>query len=338
MSKQAEMVKYPKGDLQRDDRRAVVLKAWADGTTDPTSTRRKDLLRDKERILKDFLDFTGKRPVSIRREDVLAWRADLEARGLAHSTVYGMVSRVSSFYQWAREQIEGQGNLKNPVNGARPKCPDPYQSESLKSITDEDLSELLAEVKARAERDPEAGGIVGRRDYAILLHLYLTGRRRAEVIGLRWGDLNQTNGSMLVSYRVKGGKTETRIVHASQVRASMIAYLEAAGRLEGIADDSPLWTRHDRAGEPGGPLSSHAFAKNLKRYAAAAGLPADFHIHSLRHTFARQFGDESGSLAAVQEALGHSDVKITRVYLERVGVKADLASVALAERMGLEAA
>ena len=115
----------------------------------------------------------------------------------------------------------------------------------------------------------------------------------------------------------------------------MMAYLEESSRLEGMAEDSPIWTRHDRAGKPGGPLTSHAFDKNLKRYAKAIGLP-DFHLHQLRHTFARQAGDETGSIGDVQEALGHQDAATTRIYLERVGVKRDRLSERLAERLKLE--
>ena len=33
-----------------------------------------------------------------------------------------------------------------------------------------------------------------------------------------------------------------------------------------------VWTRHDRAGSPGGALTSHCFVKNLKKYAKEAGV------------------------------------------------------------------
>ena len=47
---------------------------------------------------------------------------------------------------------------------------------------------------------------VGLRDRAIILTLTLTGRRRAEVINLKAGDLTQEGGVVLYSYRGKGGK------------------------------------------------------------------------------------------------------------------------------------
>ena len=325
--KVAAIVKRSDGELATGGTRGAVL-AWANNTTDETSRRRADLLRDKSRTLADFLSFAAKPVEEINAADVLAWREDLERRGYSPATIYAAVSKVSSFYRYSEREHPGLLPV-NPVNGARPKAPKPYQSESTKSLDDGDIDALLAVVKAKAD----AGQIVGKRDYAILLHFVLTGRRRAEVIGLRWGDL-QTNGTMLVTYHVKGGTIETREVREELVKATMIDYLEASGRLEGMAEDSPIWTRHDRAGDPGGPLTSHAFAKNLKRYAAAAGLPS-FHLHQLRHTAARLAGDESGSMGEVQEMLGHKSQATTRVYLDRIGVKRDRMSERLAERLGL---
>lgn len=304
--------------------------AWADATTDASSRRRADLLRDKRRAVVDFFEFVGKPPNQVASMDVKAWQADLEERGLVPSTIYGMVSRVSSFYNWARGDPELAKQLKsNPVDLARPKAPKPYQSESTKSISDDELGALLAVVRENAE----SGNIVGKRDYALLLHYVLTGRRRAEVIGLRWGDV-KTNDAMLVRYRVKGGRLENRIVEAPIVKEAMLDYLEASGRLETMTDETPIWTRHDRAGRSGGPLTSHAFAKNIKRYARQAGI-GDIHLHQIRHTFARQAGDETGSIGDVQEALGHKSQATTRVYLEAVGVKRDRLSARLAERLGL---
>ena len=309
---------------------SAAIAAWADATTDASSRRRRDLLRDKVRALADFFEFVGVPAGQVGPIDVKDWQAELEQRQLAPSTVYGMISRLSSFYTWAAKDPRMAEQLPhNPVDLARPKAPKAYQSDSTKALDDGQVLALLAEVRARAE----GGDLVGKRDYALLLHYLLTGRRRAEVLGLRWGDLRM-NGVMVATYRVKGGELDTRIVRDPTIRAAMVDYLAAAGRLEGMTEETPIWTRHDRAGKPGGELSSHAFVKNLKRYAQDAGV-GELHLHQLRHTFARMAGDESGSLGAVQEALGHKSQVTTRVYLQRVGVKSDKFSSALAERLGV---
>lgn len=310
------------------------IKAWADATTDTTSLRRHDLLRDKSRVVSNFFGFIGKPPSQVQPSDIKEWQVEIESRGLSASTVYGMISKVSSFYRWALEN--GPNELRdalryNPVDLARPKAPKAYQSESSKALDDKEVLALLRVVKSKAEE----GSIACLRDHAMLLHLILTGRRRQEVIGLRWGDVQMDSGSaMVVSYRVKGGEIETRSIEDERIKESMLKYLQASGRFEGMEENTPIWTRHDRAGKPGKTLTSYAFACNVKRYAMEAGI-GDIHLHQLRHTFARMAGDESGSLAEVQEALGHKSQSTTRIYLQRVGVKKDRFSCRLAKRLGI---
>jgi site-specific recombinase XerD len=83
-----------------------------------------------------------------------------------------------------------------------------------------------------------------------------------------------------------------------------------------------LWTRHDRAGKPGAPLSSRSFAENLKVYAREAGIE-HIHVHQTRHTYARIVAEETGSYLEAQEALDHENAATTRVYVQRITVKAD---------------
>jgi len=63
---------------------------------------------------------------------------------------------------------------KNPVRLARPKVPKAYQTESVKSLDDEQVSRLLAQVRERAA----SGDVIGKRDYALLLLFVTTGMRR----------------------------------------------------------------------------------------------------------------------------------------------------------------
>lgn len=305
---------------------AVAL--WADARTDPASARRLDLLRDKQRAVGGFFQWVGKPPDQVSPLDVKSWQAELEARGLAHSTTYCMVSRVSSFYRWAMSDPDLAERIKRkPVDLARPKAPRAYQSESCKSLDDDEAQALLGVVRGKAQFD-----VVGKRDYALLL-LYLgVGLRRCEVLQLRWGDV-RLNGTLTLTTRVKGGERLTLEVNDQAVRDALVDYLKASGRWGDLGPDDPLWTSHDRANaRPGAPLTGHALARNLKRYAAKVGLE-DFHLHQLRHTFARLVGDASGSLGDVQEALGHKNRSTTRV--QAVGVRKDKFSSAVLGRLGV---
>ena len=52
--------------------------AWADATTDPTSDRRKDLLRDKVRAVSHFFARMNKPVEVIAPGDVKNWQKELE--------------------------------------------------------------------------------------------------------------------------------------------------------------------------------------------------------------------------------------------------------------------
>jgi integrase len=225
-----------------------------------------------------------------------------------------------------RDPEVGQHVRRNPARLARPKAPKPYQTESVKALSDGEVGALVFEVCRRAQ----SGDIVGKRDYALLLLYLATGLRRQEAISLRGKDVH-VGEKLVLEYRAKGGDYRGREVSEPQVRDALIDYLTTAGRLHVLKTDAPLWTRHDRAGQPGEPLSSHCFVKNLKKYAREAGVEG-FHLHRTRHTFARIVSEVTGDITATQNALDHQNRSTTRVYVQRIAVKRDQYSGEISKR------
>jgi integrase/recombinase XerC len=318
----------PAGDA-KDFALRTALHLWATATTDAESHCRRDLLRAKQQAAADFFSHCGKLPGEVRPTDVEQWRKVLEERGFKPATVYARLSRLSSFYEWAMRDPQLAGLVeKNPVRLARPKAPKAYQTESVKSLEDEQVSGLLARVRERAA----SGDVVGKRDYALLLLFVTTGMRRQEVISLRGSDLELRKDDIVIRCRVKGGDYVARSVEEPLVREALLDYLRSCKRTNALSSERPLWTRHDRAGKAGAPLTSHAFAKNLKKYAHEAGI-GKIHIHQTRHTFARVVAEETGSLTETQEALGHKSLATTRAYVRRVAVRRDKHSRRIVERL-----
>lgn len=302
---------------------------WAEATTRAETFDRPSKLADKIQAVSTFFAFSEKAPDHITPADVQRWRLHLESRGQKPATVYARISRVSSFYKWLMNNPQLSLYIRsNPAAQARPRYPQPYQSESVKALTDDEMNRLLEVVKARAD----SGSIAAKRDYALLLFFFLTGLRRNEVISLRGKDLSQKDSKLVIKYRRKGGKFVGREVEDPSVSASLLEYLTAAQRKSVMGSDRPLWTRHDRAGRPGAPLSSRSFAENLKLYARAAGIE-HIHVHQTRHTYARIVAEETGSFQDTQEALDHENAATTRVYVQRITVKADKHSSKVAQRM-----
>jgi integrase len=311
-------------DLQVVLKGAVSL--WASATTGE-SERRHDLLRDKQRIVLSFFRHTGKLPGEVDPGDVQGWLRDLKERGVKPGTCYQHACLLSSFYSWGLKDPEvGQYVRGNPARLARPRAPKPYQTESVKALSDEEVGALVSAVRRRAQ----AGDVVGKRDYALLLLYLATGLRRQEAINLRGKDV-RVGETLVLEYRAKGGDYRSRDVREPQVKEALLDYLKEAKRLHALKTEAPLWTRHDRAGKPGAPLTSHCFVKNLKKYAQEAGVEG-FHLHRTRHTFARIVSEFTGDITATQNALDHQNRSTTRVYVQRIAVKRDLYSEEVSRR------
>jgi site-specific recombinase XerD len=333
-------ISLPPSDLPPALMSAVNL--WADAKTDADSRRRADLIRDKRNALvgddskgaAGFFLYIGKSIETVTPADVKRWGAYLEDRGLSASSVYARISRVCSFYNWLMSEPAFAGYIStNPVPLARPTAPKAYQSERSQALSDEDARALLLVVRAEAGR----GSLHAKRDYALLRFFFATGKRRSEIINLHWGDLRLTDDAIILQSKEKGGLYRSTEIRDPGVRAALFDYLSASGRGDKshLQADDPVWLRHDRAAKGGEALTSHSFARAFKGYARRAGL-GDVHLHQTRHTVARMVGEQSGDLTEVQTVLGHQNLTTTRVYLERVAIKRDKHSRAIAGRLGLD--
>jgi integrase/recombinase XerD len=329
-----------------------VVHAWAKQSTDPASPTHAMTVQVKTNIVMGCLDFCGKPPAAVTPHDILHYQAELETSHLKPATIYTYLQHVSSFYTWAMKVPGLQEVIKdNPVRLVRPTAPKPYSSEKTKALSDEQVAELVGLVQARADAElpPEPTDIdvmrriVAKRDLAILLLFLTTGMRRREIIQLRWGQVElRRNGSLILRTQVKGGGRRALTVEDPAVQAALLDYLRASGRFPQMKAGSPLWTRHDRGvkgNRPGTPepaMTSHAFYNNLRMYGKLAGV-GDVHPHQTRHTFAAWVGEESGSMHAVQEALGHENEATTRHYLRAIAVEPDRYSAAIVKRLHLRA-
>lgn len=313
------------------DRREAALRmaveVWATVSTSGTTRRREELIAKKRKAVESFFAEVGLDPGEVTPVDVQGW-CDLIRREdgfrLAAATVYARVSFLSSFYAWAQREL---GLRANPALLARPKAPKPYQTEATKSWTDGELQRLTSVISAHAAGD----SLVAKRDLALLMLYTSTGLRREEVIGLRGNDIQVTEDGLIIGGRVKGGRYRAREVRDPETKAALVGYLTAARCLHVLKTDAPVWTRHDHPKLAGEALTSHAFVRNLKLYAREAGID-HVHLHQTRHTFVRIVAEETGSMAATQDALDHANLSTTTVYVQRIAVKRDLHSAAVARR------
>jgi site-specific recombinase XerD len=169
---------------------------------------------------------------------------------------------------------------------------------------------------------------VGLRDRAIILTLVMTGRRRAEVLGMTASSISVEDRVYYI-YRGKGGKAGKRELPQPAYNA-ITGWLAATGRsLEAIAPDASLWpdTRTGRG------ITSGTFYTNLRRYLKLAGLPPGG-VHIFRHSAAKLRRDAGESIEDVSRFLDHSSLAVTTTYLREGQEDKSWGKVAMAIGLG----
>lgn len=308
-----------------------VVESWLTRTINPSLKRANDIRNDKSKAVFDFFDFCGKSAERVLPSDVEEWRWNLKTQKLADGTIYNRISALGQFFEYLRNEA---GLIKlipiNPAKASLPKAQKPFQSESVKALSRKELGRLLETVENHAlDRQP-----VHLRDYAILQFYVATGRRRAEIINLRGDSIEIGEGRFFIKAKVKGGFFLNFELDDEAAQNALFNYLAATKRTDIFGTNEPLWLRHDKGvgkNQRQG-LTSHGFAQRMKFYAAEAGIK-NFHIHRLRHTFAKIVSEVSESMADTQEALGHSNIKTTQIYVQRLAVKKDKFSKSIREAL-----
>src|SRR5665811_1578770 len=180
------------------------------------------------RMLWPFFAERGLTPDRVKPADVLAWVHGIGRSGRTPSstTVGARIACLSSLYRFL---IRMGLVVSNPCDAVeRPRS---VQS-AARGYSADEVRRLLDVVPDTA---------VGRRDRAILLTLVLTGRRRAEVIGLRAGDLSLEGETVFYSYRGKGGKRGRRELPHPAYEAIGRTLADAGKELAAMAPDESLW-------------------------------------------------------------------------------------------------
>src|SRR5450759_4801054 len=203
------------------------------------------------RILWPFFGRVGS-PDKVTPAHVLVWAHGIGASGREPSsaTVGARIACLSSFYRFT---IRMGLLTANPCDALeRPRT---VQSVA-RGLGADEVRRLLAVV-------PDT--VAGRRDRGLLLTFILTGRRRAEVIGLPAGDISLEGETAFYRYRGKGGKRGRRELPrpAYDVLRTTLGYP--------LAHTDPGASLWQAAAGPRGVTSATFYAR-FRRYLRLAGL------------------------------------------------------------------
>jgi site-specific recombinase XerD len=270
------------------------------------------------RMLQDFFGRSGKQPDNVTSQDIFVYAHSPGLSGKQPSaiTIGARIACISSFFRFLIRMDIVQSNpcdkLQRPQ--ASPSTP--------RGLSVDQVHQLLEVV-------PDSP--LGLRDRAIILTLVLTGRRRAEVIGMKAGNLILNGDRAYYTYRGKGGKQGHRELPQPALNA-MRASLAAFGKdFSTMPADESLWpslSHHSKG------ITSGTFYGNLQKYFRKAGItPSGVHI--FRHTAAKLRRDAGETVEDVSRFLDHNSLAVTTVYLRRLEGEQDKSWAKVAEAIGV---
>lgn len=155
--------------------------------------------------------------------------------------------------------------------------------------------------------------VSGLRDYALLSLALATGRRAMELAHLTWNDVRIQGDKLLITFtRCKGNKQMSDEIKP-KTRKALEAYLQAfyGAKLGTLDNTAPVFVSLSK-NNYGGFMSVQAISDICKKHLDTSK------VHATRHTFAIAMEEAGAKLSDIGARLGHSDLKTTSKYMERL--------------------
>jgi site-specific recombinase XerD len=163
--------------------------------------------------------------------------------------------------------------------------------------------EYLLPEEIEALLDAAKANRYGHRDATMVLTAYRHGLRAAELVDLRWSQIDFDNARMHVR-RVKGSVPSVHPIKGDELRALR--------QLQRETENAEFVFSTER----GAPFTTAGFAKFIERLGEAAGLKFKAHPHMLRHGTGYKLANDGVDTRSLQACLGHSNIQNTVRYTE----------------------
>ena len=248
--------------------------------------------RYRSQLANDILPALGDRDFrSIKRSDIQDLHGGMKTRpGAANN----MVLVISSLYTCIIEDWE-LADIRNPAHGLRHF---PMMKRE-RFLTPEERQRVHAVVQAGLKLPAGRRGHVKLASVWALDLLALTGRRRDEILTLKW-EMVDWQHSLLNLPDTKTGQLKT------PVSAHVLALLKHIQQQTGDPRSGYVLRTHKGT-------RLRTINRTWENIRAAAGLP-EVRLHDLRHSFASDALMSGIPLAVVGELLGHKESRTTQRY------------------------
>jgi site-specific recombinase XerD len=235
--------------------------------------------------VEDFARYFGKSPDQLNEEHMREYHLHLiRDLKLATNTVVARIAALRFFFVTTLRRPYVQVDLPRPKTEKR--LPTVLSREEVGRLIDS-ASNLL--------------------HYTILLTLYSTGLRRAELCGLKVVDIDSQR--MVIHVRQGKGKRDRDVPMTPKLLETLREYWRW------MKPKTYLFPGMDHNWRVDKPLSSKAIYCIVREAAKRAGITKPVSPHCLRHSWATHLLESGEDLRKIQLLLGHSDLETTSVYL-----------------------
>ena len=216
----------------------------------------------------------------------------MDEQHMKASSVNRKLSALRTFFRYLLMTKHIERNPMVRVSGPKRQKPLPV------FVRDDEMNLLLDHL----DEDVTYEGVLAK---TVMLLLYLTGIRRAEILSLCDANIDFVNKQL----KVTGKRNKQRIIpFGSELDEQLRQYLQARSEQFGIGFE------HLLINAKASPLTPAQVTKIVKDNLAAVTTQKKRSPHVLRHTFATSMLNSGADLAAIQKLLGHASLATTQVY------------------------
>ena len=249
--------------------------------------------------LADFTSFLSEiQGVTLENADsdiVRNWVEDMMERGEKATTVCKKLSAAKSLYRFMLRKGIVTRDPAHVVQG-------PKKEKKLPVFLKESEADKLFD-----ELPWDMDNIMEVRARTLLLLLYTTGIRRAEVVSLRDRDINPITREM----KVTGKRRKQRIIPlGDEIMHEMERYQQLRDQQHPATDTTEALFRNNK----GGQMSENSIYDIVRHYLSLVTTQKKRSPHVLRHSFATAMLNNDAKLGSVQKLLGHESLNTTQIY------------------------
>jgi integrase/recombinase XerC len=250
--------------------------------------------------LSDYVTYLKKVDNDMNLEDadsdiIRSWVEDMMDRGHKATYTCKKLSAVKSLYRYALRQGIMKKDPAHSVSG-------PKKEKVLPTFLKEAEADKLFD-----QLEWDMDDIRDVRARTLLLLLYSTGIRRAEVVALRDRDVN------LLTHEIKvtGKRRKQRIVPlGGEISAELQRYTKLRNEEIPATDATEALFRNDK----GKQMTGDNVYAIVHKYLSRVTTQKKRSPHVLRHSFATAMLNHEAKLGGVQKLLGHESLDTTQIY------------------------